>query len=381
MRPKAQNPPPITERHVQAIWFDAALRPSVLRTVRGVELHIVDPGEWNTGAGPDFRRAVLEFGRERGRVRGDVEVHLRPSDWTCHGHGADAAYRDVALHVTWYGGPVPPALPSGCASLCLGDFLRTRTDFSPDEIDVTAYPYARLPTTGCPCEELLAHDPERITAVLRAAGRRRLAAKARRFVTRILRTGDPGQVFYEEMFAAFGYRGNSLPFRELAEAIPLRRLPADTTVAREALACAAALVVVPRHPWCRIGTRPCNSPEHRMEDAAAVFTGGKPKYTGSQRFAAMFANVIVPFAMARGAIEGPPDWLPPEDVSAPVRLTAYRLMGRDHNPALYAGNGLMIQGLIGVHREFCLAVHPDCTECELCRLLKAERTENEGRNP
>ena len=71
-----------------------------------------------------------------------------------------------------------------------------------------------------------------------------------------------------------------------------------------------------------------------------------------------------------------PEWILPEDVSAPVRLAAFRLLGRDHNPSLYAGNGLLIQGLLHVHREFCLAVHPDCGACALAASLSSTRGEN-----
>ena len=62
----------------------------------------------------------------------------------------------------------------------------------------------------------------------------------------------------------------------------------------------------------------------------------------------------------------PPAWLPPEDISQPVRLTAFRLFGRDHNPAaVYATNGLLIQGLLQIHRDLCLRLHPDCDDCAL----------------
>ena len=108
MKAFAGNASPITERHVQAIWYDPALRPSPLRTVRGVDLVVRDPGVWNLEAGPDFRHAVLEVGRCRNVVEGDVEIHLRPSDWVAHGHGNDPAYSGVVAHVTWYGGN-PPA--------------------------------------------------------------------------------------------------------------------------------------------------------------------------------------------------------------------------------------------------------------------------------
>ena len=103
----------MTERHVQAIWYDAALRPPRLFTRRGSEVAVVSPGVWNLGPGPDFTGAVLEIGRDRRRVVGDVEIHLCPSDWDLHGHGADPNYRNVVAHVTWGCGPVPASLPAG----------------------------------------------------------------------------------------------------------------------------------------------------------------------------------------------------------------------------------------------------------------------------
>ena len=85
---------------------------------------------------------------------------------------------------------------------------------------------------------------------------------------------------------------------------------------------------------------------------------------GRGRAAAIIANVIVPWAMAERRIVDAPEWLPPEDISGPVRLTAFRLFGRDHNPAaLYSTNGLYIQGLLQIHRDYCLQMHPDCSEC------------------
>ena len=95
---------------------------------------------------------------------------------------------------------------------------------------------------------------------------------------------------------------------------------------------------------------------------------------GRGRGAAVLANIVVPWAMAEGRLERAPDWLPPEDVSEPVRLMAFRMLGRDHNPAaFYAGNGLLIQGLIGVYREFCSSAHPDCEKCRLPALDKRGR--------
>ena len=64
--------PPVSERHVQALWYDGRLRPDGLRTVGGAPVRVLEPGVWNLERGPDFHKAVVEVG---GRLlRGDVEI-------------------------------------------------------------------------------------------------------------------------------------------------------------------------------------------------------------------------------------------------------------------------------------------------------------------
>lgn len=377
---------PITERHVQAIWYDAALRPTNLRTRRGSEVRVISPGEWNLEAGPDFRNAVLEVGKDRRRVVGDIEIHLCPGDWDFHRHGADPKYRNVVAHVTWGCGPVPGSLPPGALSIWLGRFVASNTSFAPEQIDLMAYPYARLPSGVRPCEEKIGHDPDLAGRVLAEAGRHRLRMKARRMSGRLCSAhGNRGQVFYEEVMTALGYKRNQAQFRHVAERVPVSELPDDVVRARTMLLTAGGF-----EEWDRTGYRPSNTPEERLAHAAEVFTltpalemsdaadfsGAACRamvkamrgegYMGKGRAAAVLANVILPFALAEERISTIPDWLPPEDLSEPVRLTAFRMFGRDHNPAaFYATNGLLIQGLLQIHRDCCLQVHPDCAECEL----------------
>ncbi|MEM7397281.1 MAG: DUF2851 family protein, partial [Verrucomicrobiota bacterium] len=77
---------PWPERHVQCLWFDAALRPTTLLTEAGEPVRVEAPGRWNLEAGPDFLDAVLYIGEEERRMTGDVEVHIHPSGWVHHGH-------------------------------------------------------------------------------------------------------------------------------------------------------------------------------------------------------------------------------------------------------------------------------------------------------
>lgn len=385
---------PVTERHVQAIWYDRSLRPKRLYTRRGSEVRVVSPGEWNLGPGPDFLNAVLEIGKGRRRLKGDVEIHLCPADWDFHRHGADPRYRNVVAHVTWAGGPEPKTMPCGVLSIWIGRFAEANAAFSVDAIDLMAYPYASLPLGERPCEERIGHDPDRARMILEAAGRHRLGMKGRRLSGRLAERSAMGgpdrrQVFYEEVMSALGYRNNARQFRHVAERVPIAFWPEDESGARSALLCAGSF-----EEWDRTGCRANNMPEQRLAKAATVFAGdrcmhlmecsdfakdrcrdmlgvlcGEGKVSrcmGRGRAGAVMANVVVPFALAEGRLSSVPEWLPPEDISQPVRLTAFRLFGRDHNPAaFYASNGLLIQGLLQIHRDYCLQMHPDCQECSL----------------
>ena len=380
----------MTERYVQAIWYDAALRPNTLYTRRGSRVTVVSPGEWNLEAGPDFKHAVLELGPERRRVEGDVEIHLCPADWDLHGHGSDPKYRNVIANVTWGCGPVPKTLPTSAVSIWLGRFALNDPAFTTEDIDPAAYPYARLPLDERPCARWLEDRPERARELLEDAGRHRLQMKARRLVGRLCalsgrRTGDRRQVFYEEVMTALGYKNNSSSFRHVAERIPWREIPRETEVAQSAFLVAGSF-----ESWDRSGTRPANHPENRLRRAAEAFTktplaefinmkdfgeeacrkmlNAVRSCIGPGRAAAILANVIVPFALAEERIREPPSWLPPEDVSSPVRLTAFRLFGmKTSSRNAYAKNGLQIQGLLQIHRDYCLSVHPDCRNCALIR--------------
>lgn len=374
----------ISERHVQAIWYDRTFRPVHLTTMSGEDVHVVYPGEWNLGAGPDFRQAVLEIGPTRRRFVGDVEIHLNPSDWDAHGHGTDAAYANVIAHATWRKGSPPKSLPNGAVSIWLGSSFLDNPSFSPEQIDLGAYPFDRMPDDERPCFRYLQGKREVAEEILCEAGKGRLQMKARR-LRKLLADGGREQILYEEMMGAFGYQKNVTGFRAVARAVPyalIREEPDNILTAFETAAEFAE--------WNRSNGRPGNRPEVRLRAAAEFFTKvslqqllefndfseegcaellrllTRDNHFGRGRAAAILSNVLVPFALAEGRLAEPPAWLPPEDVSAPVRLTAFRLFGRDHNPTvLYASNGVRIQGLIQIHRNFCLQVHPDCENCSL----------------
>ena len=85
------------ERLMHYVWQYRLLTPADMVTVDGRRISIIDPGRHNTDAGPDFFNAKIKIGERT--WAGDVEMHVRASDWHRHHHDSDPAYDSVVLHV------------------------------------------------------------------------------------------------------------------------------------------------------------------------------------------------------------------------------------------------------------------------------------------
>jgi len=89
----------ITERLLQFIWQFQYFNKGELRTTSGEELQIIFPGAYNTNQGPDFTDAKIKIGKTT--WVGNIELHLKASDWNKHNHQHDKNYNNVVLHVVW----------------------------------------------------------------------------------------------------------------------------------------------------------------------------------------------------------------------------------------------------------------------------------------
>lgn len=89
----------MNERLLQFIWQFQYFNKNDLRTEAGERLTIVHPGHYNTHQGPDFLDAKITVGNTT--WAGNIEIHVRSSDWRRHNHSADKNYSNAILHVVW----------------------------------------------------------------------------------------------------------------------------------------------------------------------------------------------------------------------------------------------------------------------------------------
>lgn len=87
------------EDFIAYLWKHQYFQKNGLYTSKGLTLQILKAGEENTNAGPDFFNAQVIIDGQK--WAGNVELHVKSSDWYVHGHETDTNYDNVILHVVW----------------------------------------------------------------------------------------------------------------------------------------------------------------------------------------------------------------------------------------------------------------------------------------
>lgn len=85
------------------IWQKGLFPPFDQRLTDGQRIEVIQKGEHNADAGPDFTNVRIRFFEDDGKgyydLVGNVEIHVFSSDWYKHKHHQDRAYDNIILHV------------------------------------------------------------------------------------------------------------------------------------------------------------------------------------------------------------------------------------------------------------------------------------------
>src|SRR5690242_6200629 len=89
----------MNERLLQFIWQFQYFNKANLLTTDGSPLLILHAGKPNTNQGPDFLEAKIKI--DNTEWIGNIELHVKTSQWDEHGHTGDKNYSNIILHVVW----------------------------------------------------------------------------------------------------------------------------------------------------------------------------------------------------------------------------------------------------------------------------------------
>lgn len=312
------------EMLMQYAWEHRLLPPGDLSTVDGLPLRIIHPGRRNVDAGPDFFNACIDIGGRR--WAGNVEVHVKASDWHRHHHDGDPAYDSVILHVVdssdtvihrSNGEPIPQMVLPRRPDL----EIRYRSLLERADLDI-------------PCASLLATvDALHRRSWLTALAFERLYDKERRIEELRRRLGgDYEQATYVTVARCLGFSVNADPFERLALATPLSVMGkhSDSVTTLEAILFGqSGLLDAPaqagepyaaelmneyrfmtrkfglRSPvapgWKMSRMRPANFPHRRIATLAAMLAGGFRMHSRmlaaptAEQARLLFAPVLSPY--------------------------------------------------------------------------------------
>lgn len=87
------------EDFLHHLWQHKKFAVTQLQTTTGESIQILNSGQYLQQTGPDFFNAQLIIGNQK--WAGNIEIHLKSSDWYLHNHEKDTNYDSVILHVVW----------------------------------------------------------------------------------------------------------------------------------------------------------------------------------------------------------------------------------------------------------------------------------------
>lgn len=208
----------VDEAFVQKLWNEQRFFDTNMEAIDRRAIRVLKPGIWNHNEGPDFMHAEIEID---GKLQiGDVEIHVRSSEWYAHKHHLNSRYNRVILHAVFFNDDfnLRTRLQNGkrISTLELLKWIAVDTgDLYDDPEDTTEEGICRV--TG---KQL---NMEVLKGVFESLGRERFLEKAESM--RLLRTRlDFEQLLYEGIMEALGYARNSKAMRELAQHVPFADL-------------------------------------------------------------------------------------------------------------------------------------------------------------
>jgi hypothetical protein len=201
------------EEYLHYLWRLKRLPLNDLTLTDGRKVELVNSGWYNLDAGPDFFNGTIII--DGIQWSGNIEIHVKSSDWYLHKHQFDRAYDNVVLHVVLehdkdvliHGEAVPTIE------------LKNKIDLNHfNKFDAISNRNEEVPCSS----NLNEVDKFNVTQQINVALFQRLERKGEELIN-YLKTDvhDRKRALLIALFQSFGGRVNKLPMIELAQIIPI----------------------------------------------------------------------------------------------------------------------------------------------------------------
>ena len=205
----------MNESFLHFVWQFQYFDKQDLQTQETEPLSIFNVGFLNTNAGSDFSQAKIQI--DKIEWVGNVEIHIKSSDWLLHKHDQNKSYDNVILHVVWQNDRKIKRTD--------GTFIPTlelKNRISKDLLKR----YAQLVNSSdsIPCGKVFDKvDSILKTSMLDKAILQRLETKSGEILKMVgYNKGNWEETTYQWLAKSFGFKINSEPFLQLAKSLPYK---------------------------------------------------------------------------------------------------------------------------------------------------------------
>lgn len=201
------------EDFLHYLWKFKNFNTRALKSAEGELITIIHVGHYLEQAGPDFFNAQIVIGNQK--WAGNVELHMKSSDWYVHSHEKDSAYENVILHVVWdHDVDIYRSDNSVVPTLALKEYVSSET--------IANYNSLRLTKSWIYCEKQLADlDDFLLRNWLERLFFERLERKSKPIFQLLHHTNSDWEtVLFCLLAKNFGLNSNGESFFKIASSIP-----------------------------------------------------------------------------------------------------------------------------------------------------------------
>ncbi|MCO5260247.1 MAG: DUF2851 family protein [Crocinitomicaceae bacterium] len=256
----------MNETYLHFIWKFKRLPFHQLLTTEGKTIQILKNGTHNfSESGPDFYNARMIY--DNMEWAGQIEMHLKSSDWYKHHHHLDDAYNNVMLHVVY----------EHDKEVFLNNVQLPTIELKPyiDEKHYENWEQFARSVKDIACEDSISTiDSVYVASMLHRTAIERMNRRVKQLTYMYSGTDNP-TLLYQLIAKAFGTKVNVVPFECLTNQLPISLLKKWNKNKQKQVVLQTSglfmdeqnnLEIAPLNPsmWKRKGLRPPAFPEKRL---------------------------------------------------------------------------------------------------------------------